>query len=70
MAGSAVITAKPGEPDYAKQQWSVWQQGATAAREGKKASDNPHSALRYEFVSWHNGWAAATHQIAKEDDEL
>ena len=49
---------------------SVWNQGADAARKGASASDNPHPPLKHEFVSWHNGWAAATHHKAKEDDDL
>ena len=63
-----MTTAK--QPEYHEIQMSVWQQGATAARQGKPASANPYAVLKYEFVSWHNGWAAATHHKAKEDDEL
>lgn len=51
-------------------QYSVWQAGATAARQGKPASDNPHNPIRYEFVCWNNGWAFAYHMKCKEDDEL
>lgn len=64
------MTAAPAKPEYHEVQMSVWQQGATAARQGKPSSSNPHPPLRYEFVSWHNGWAAATHHKAKEDDDL
>ena len=49
---------------------SAWQQGADAARAGLPASACPYPATTYHFVTWHNGWAAATHQKAKEDDEL
>lgn len=49
---------------------SVWQQGADAGRAGKPASACPYSTLDYRFVVWFNGWAMATHQKAKEDDEL
>jgi hypothetical protein len=51
-------------------QMSVWNQGAQAAREGKPATANPINPLRYEFVSWHNGWSFATHLIAKEKDDF
>lgn len=49
---------------------SVWQQGATAARKGGYAYDNPYPRSSYDFVSWHNGWAFAKHQMTKEDEEL
>ena len=62
-----MTTAKP---EYHEIQMSVWQQGATAARQGLPSFSNPFHPLKYEFVSWHNGWAAATHHKAKEDDEL
>jgi hypothetical protein len=62
--------SKPAVPEYHDVQTHVWQAGAAAARQGKPASDNPHPPLRYEFVSWHNGWAFAAHLQAKEDDEL
>ena len=58
------------KPEYYMVQMSVWNLGAKAARQGKPATANPHLPLQYEFVSWHNGWAAATHEMAKEDDEL
>lgn len=48
---------------------SPWQQGATAAREGKPFAANPYSTINHFHVSWGNGWLWATHQIAKENDE-
>lgn len=49
---------------------SVWNEGAAAARAGKPATACPYSPLSYDFVVWFNGWSFATHQKAKEDDEL
>lgn len=49
---------------------SVWRQGADAARAGKPATACPYKPLAYDFVVWMNGWAFATHEKAKEDDEL
>lgn len=49
---------------------SCWEEGAKAARAGKPASVCPYKPLKYEFVTWHNGWVYATHLKAKEDDEI
>jgi ribosome modulation factor len=49
---------------------SAWQQGADAGRAGKPTTACPYNPLSYDFVTWMNGWAFATHEKAKEDDEL
>ncbi len=56
--------------ETARVTWSVWQQGAKAAREGKTSVDCPYHPLNYDFVAWHNGWASATHNKAQEDNDL
>jgi hypothetical protein len=49
---------------------SVWQQGADAARRGEPISACPYPRDIYKWVVWVNGWTWATHQTAREDDEL
>lgn len=67
-----MTNSKPatGTGDYSTQQYSVWQQGATAAREGKPATDNPHKPHDYRWVTWNNGWSFTRHNMAKADWEL
>lgn len=61
--------ADPSET--ARQSFSMWQQGADAARAGKSISTCPYPKHRYEFVAWSNGWIFATHNIAKQElDDL
>lgn len=48
---------------------SAWQQGADAARAGKPASACPHTPDLYHFVTWHNGWAMARHEMAKAEPQ-
>lgn len=61
------IAATPAE---FKAKVSTWQEGADAARADKPASACPYHPIEYHFVTWMNGWAMATHNKAKEDDEL
>lgn len=56
--------------DTATHTHSVWLQGANAARSGVPVTDCPFHPLNYDFVVWHNGWAAATHNIAQEENDL
>lgn len=58
----------PADPALRQRLMSAWDQGAKAARARKPAATCPYKALTYDFVTWHNGWAAAAHQVAIEDD--
>lgn len=48
---------------------SCWQEGATAGRAGKQSKDCPFRAQNYDFVTWHNGWAMARHEMAKAEPQ-
>lgn len=52
--------------------YSVWQSGATAAREGKPITANPWNPISYKYVAWSNGWAFAKHMmtVEQQDEEL
>lgn len=52
-----------------RHQESCWQQGATAARSGHPAIACPFQAKTYDFVTWHNGWAMARHEMAKAEPQ-
>lgn len=57
--------------DHPQLTHSVWQQGANAARAGKPITANPYSKINWNYVVWMNGWATATHNMAKQEiDEL
>lgn len=43
----------------------AWANGAAAARSGTPVTACPHAADTYHFVTWHNGWAATMHEIAR-----
>lgn len=69
-AGSTLNVDNPSET--ARLTYSVWQSGATAAREGKPITANPWNPISYKFVAWINGWSFATHMmtIENQDEEL
>lgn len=58
----------PASPALRQRLTSAWEQGARAARAGEPASTCPYPALMYDFVTWHNGWVMATHQMAVQAD--
>ena len=43
-----------------------WLEGAKAARAGAKPEDCPYPPGNFNYVLWLNGWANATHNMAKE----
>lgn len=45
---------------------SRWTQGAEAARDGQPVTACPYTPDTYHFVTWHNGWAATRHNMARE----
>ena len=52
-----------------RHQESRWQEGATDARRHCPAESCPYHPRSYDFVTWHNGWATARHEMAKAEPQ-